>query len=195
MRVISLLLGAVGVLSFVSAPASAQESGFWLSLGLGYGSANNACDMCVSGPRLDGGTASLRLGGTPSSHVRLGGGVDVWTHTSAGQTETLGNVDALLYYYPFGLRRGVFISGGLGYSNYGIDSDPSLSGGGWGYTVSVGDDIRVGRRVALTPNLTYGYGGVGEIDDSYGNVFATGWTQNWMSLGLAVTFFSGHRHY
>src|SRR5438128_4192069 len=42
------------------------RQGFWAGFGVGYGSANIACDSCISGPRVGGYTAWVKAGGTLS---------------------------------------------------------------------------------------------------------------------------------
>jgi len=182
----------LGLLVALSTAATAQgRPSFWLSFGPGYGSANSSCDNCFGGPRLGGTTAALRVGGTLSRQIRLGVGIDGWSHSSGGIRETLETIAAFGYYYPRGIGGGLFVAAGLGYSHYQADTDPEATGGGVGCTVSVGDDVRVGRHVALTPSLTYSYGDVGKIDAGYNGTQATGWTQNFVSAGVAVTLFSG----
>lgn len=183
---------AVGVLLLgYTIPAAAQgrgtRQGLWFSFGIGYGSANVSCDNCFTGSRLDGTSAFLRIGGTPSPHVRLAGAVDGWTHSSGGSTETLGNVTASVLYYPR-IRRAFFVEGGLGLSSYRVDTSPVVSGTGWGLTVGAGYDIPAGRTISLTPRASYSYGAVGGLNYSGGGSFTTGWKQDVFSLGLGLTF-------
>jgi outer membrane autotransporter protein len=188
MRVLALL----GVLVAAAPAARAQyhqrRQGFWIGFGLGYGSANVSCDSCGSGSRTGGVTAFLKLGGTPSRHLRIGGAVNGWSHSSGGATETMANATASLYYYPVA-TSGFFLTGGLGFSTYGVDTSPSVSGTGWGFTAGAGYDFPVGRNVSLTPVANFVYGGVGELGIAGGGgTFATGWKQNFLDVGLGVTF-------
>ncbi|OLC77291.1 MAG: hypothetical protein AUH78_04725 [Gemmatimonadetes bacterium 13_1_40CM_4_69_8] len=181
-----------GVLLAVAPAARAQypqrREGFWIGFGLGYGSANITCDSCGSGPRTGGVTAFVKLGGTPSRNLLIGGAINGWSHSSGGATETIGNVTASLYYYPVA-ASGLFLSGGLGFSSYNVNTSPSITGTGWGFTAGVGYDVRVGRNVSLTPVANFVYGGVGELGVSGGGgTFATGWKQNVVDFGLGVTF-------
>ncbi len=163
-----------------------RRDGFWIGFGLGYGSANVTCDNCASGGRLGGLTAFLKLGGTPSRQVLLGGAIDAWTKQSGGATETLANVTASIYYYP-ARRSGFFLTGGLGFSDYDLSDGGSITGNGWGFTAGAGYDIRVGRNISLTPVANFVYGGIGDLNSGSG-VFATGWKQNVLDFGLGVTF-------
>jgi hypothetical protein len=180
-----LLLGCV-------IPASAQRSGtrqgFWFGFGFGYGSANVSCDNCVAGSRIDGTSGFLRIGGTLNPHVLLGAAVDGWSHSSGGNTETLGNLTASVSYYPQ-TRSGLFLEGGAGLSDYRVDTSPAVTGTGWGVTAGIGYDIPVSRTVSLTPRAAYAYGAVGNLNYSGGGLpFTTGWKQDVLSLGLGLTF-------
>jgi len=191
MRAAACVLTVAGLLGAAAPAAWAQypqrREGFWIGFGLGYGSANVACDGCGSGPRTGGVTAFVKLGGTPSPNLLIGGAINGWSHPSGGATETMGNVTASLYYYPVA-RGGFFLTGGLGFSDYRVDTSPVVDGTGWGFTAGVGYDIRVGRNVSLTPVANFAYGGVGDLNVSGGSPFATGWKQNVVDFGLGVTF-------
>ena len=192
MRTAACLLATAGLLGVTASAARAQypqrREGFWIGFGLGYGSANVTCDTCGSGPRTGGVTAFLKIGGTPSRNLLIGGAINGWSHESGGATETMGNVTASLYYYPVA-SAGLFLTGGVGFSDYRVDTSPSVEGTGWGFTAGVGYDIRVGRNVSLTPVANFVYGGVGDLNVSGGGApFATGWKQNVVDFGLGVTF-------
>ncbi|HXL10977.1 MAG TPA: autotransporter outer membrane beta-barrel domain-containing protein [Gemmatimonadales bacterium] len=191
MRTAACILAAAGLLGVTASVARAQypqrREGFWIGFGLGYGSANITCGTCGSGPRTGGVTAFLKLGGTPSRNVLIGGAINGWSHSSGDTTETMGNVTASLYYYP--AASGFFLTGGLGFSDYSVNTTPSIRGTGWGFTAGAGYDIRVGQNVSLTPVANFVYGGVGDLNVSGGGgTFATGWKQNVVDFGLGVTF-------
>src|SRR3989454_2603069 len=115
-----------------------------------------------------------KLGGTPSRNVLIGGAINVWAHSDGtGNTETMSNVTASVYLYPQA-KSGFFLTGGLGFSNYYVNSTPSFDGTGWGFTAGAGYDIRVGRDVSLTPVVNYVYGGVGDVNESGVGRFGTG---------------------
>ena len=191
MRRAARALALLSVFFLVAPRAQAQypqrRSGFWIGFGLGYGSANVSCDNCNGGPRTGGVTAFLKLGGTPSRHLRIGGAVNAWSHSDGTATERMTNFTASLYFYPEA-RNGLFLTGGLGFSNYHIDSNPSYDGTGWGVTAGAGYDVRVGRSISLTPLVNYLYGDVGDVHLSGLGTSATGWKQNVLDVGLGVTF-------
>ena len=98
----------------------------------------------------------------------------------------MATITASLYLYPR-LRSGFFVTGGLGFSNYHINSTPSWDGTGWGFTAGAGYDLRFGRDVSLTPVVNYFWGGVGDVYRGGLTPF-TGWRQNVLDVGLGVTF-------
>ena len=184
--------GILGVLVCVTGAGAAAQyrqtrRGFWAGFGLGYGSANIVCESCISGPRVGGYTAWVKAGGTLSPSVRLGALVDGWTHTTGGATETMANLTASIFYYPR-VSSGFFLTGGVGFSDYRVNTDPSINGTGWGFTAGVGYDLRVGRALSLTPVATYGWGSVGDLSYSDGAFYTSGWKQNFLDFSLGLTF-------
>src|ERR1700741_2594754 len=89
----ALLLGAAGTLQ---AQHPQVRDGFWLSFGLGYGSAGISCESCPAFDRESGFTSYIRLGGTVNPRLLLGGDLSAWTKTRNGQTSTLGGMFATL---------------------------------------------------------------------------------------------------
>jgi len=185
MRAVTRFLGILGVLA-VAGPrwAAAQHpqtrEGFWIGFGFGYGSRHESCDGC--GSATDGGVSSfLKLGGTLSKSVLLGGSVNAWTKSQSGLTERLGNVTASLFYYP-APASGFFLTGGLGLSNYHVSDGGSENSSGWGFTLGAGYDVRVGKNVSLTPVTNFAYGG------GMSPAGLTGWKQSVIDFGLGVTF-------
>src|SRR5581483_11527955 len=159
------------------AAQSGPRSGFWFSAGFGYGSANVSCDGCIDSSRVGGTSGFLRIGGTLNPHLRLGGTVEAWTHTSGDVMETLGNLTFSAYYYPNLRKNGLFLEGGVGLSTYRANTSPDqITGTGFGLTVAVGYDYRVGTTIWLTPRAAYSYGAVGTLSyASAGDTYATGW--------------------
>jgi hypothetical protein len=186
-RIVTLLAAFSCAASAARAQYPQRRDGFWIGFGLGYGSANITCDNCAGGPRTDGITGFVKLGGTPSRNLLVGGAINTWLHSDSSATEALTNLTASLYLYP-AARSGFFVTGGLGFSNYHVNSTPSFDGTGWGFTAGAGYDLRVGRDVSLTPVVNYVYGAVGDVNQSGVGRYATGWKQNVVELGLGVTF-------
>ncbi len=190
-RLVALLAAFSCAASAAQAQYPQRRDGFWIGFGLGYGSANIKCDQCVDSSGVGGITGFVKLGGTPSRNVLIGGAINVWAHSDGtSNTETISNVTASVYLYPQA-KSGFFLTGGLGFSNYYVNSTPSVDGTGWGFTGGAGYDIRVGRDVSLTPVVNFVFGALGDFDVPVsGGGFATarGWKQHVVDVGLGVTF-------
>src|SRR5438034_4505528 len=186
------IVARVAAFSWAASAACAQSperrDGSLMCFWLGYGSANIKCDQCVDSSGVGGVTGFVKLGVTPSRNVLIGGAINVWAHSDGtGNTETISNVTASVYLYPQA-KSGFFLTGGLGFSNYYVNSTPSLDGTGWGFTAGAGYDIRVGRDVSLTPVVNSVYGGVGDVNESGVGRFATGRKTYVIDFGVGVTF-------
>jgi hypothetical protein len=111
--VVGVLVALCGAARAVRAQYPQRRDGFWIGFGLGYGSANVSCDNCLPGPRKDGITGFLKLGGSPSRHLLIGGAINGWSHYAAGATETMANLTGALYLYP-AARSGLSSRGASG---------------------------------------------------------------------------------
>jgi outer membrane protein with beta-barrel domain len=186
-RVFAMVVACSCAASAARAQYPQRRDGFWIGFGLGYGTANVRCDICGSGPRKDGITGFVKVGGTPRRNLLIGGAVNAWSHSDGSVAESMTNVTASVYLYP-DVNSGLFVTGGLGFANYHVNSDPSFNGTGWGFTGGVGYDIRVGRDVSLTPVVNYMYGGVGDVNEAGFGAVRSQWNQNVVDFGLGVTF-------
>ena len=186
----ALLIGAAGTLQ---AQHPQVRDGFWISFGLGYGSAGISCDQdlvaglpCEEFERASGFTSYVRLGGTLNDRVLLGGDLSAWTKTSGGSTSTLGSMSATLVFYP-APANGFFLRGGAGFSVYTESNGSNATGTGAGIVAGAGYDIRVGRNISMTAFVDFMLGTVGDLEDG-GTPVATGFSQNVIHAGLGVTF-------
>ena len=174
---------------------SDNRRGFWVNVGLGYGSLGIACRECGSSPRRGGGTLSFYLGATPSVHLRLGVGGGFWLHSlRRGRTPEVNYGGLLASYYPR-RRGGLIAEAGIGVSNYielngsGDFLEPTsaettyVSGTGVGLTLALGWDFPSGRR-SWGPRLTYLVGDIGPLHGPNGQTAATGWKQNLILLEI-----------
>src|SRR5207244_866030 len=80
-RIVALLAAFSCAASAARAQYPQRRDGFWIGFGLGYGSANIKCDQCVDSSGVGGVTGFVKLGGTPSRNVLIGGAVNVWAHS------------------------------------------------------------------------------------------------------------------
>lgn len=194
--------------AIASVPAFAGDAqvrrGFWASFGVGYGSAQAWCDQCVSGSREGSAGGTLRLGGTIGEHWRLGWEGSGWLKNNdtgwlpvfAGTDRTLGNSSVIALYYPVS-SSGFFVRAGAGVSYAGfaygdcIDDGcyvyEAASGVGLGATAGIGYDLRIGRKLSLTPEVSYARGFPRDLSEN-GITVATGWSHDIRAVNLCLTF-------
>lgn len=145
---------ALALLLALAAPRSApaQEAsggahrGVWLGGGLGAG---------VDDDGNGGGGGYFRIGGTPSPHILLGGEAIGFVREENDVTVSLGNATFVALLYPSG--RGLFAKGGVGFATAAVsvtegDVTVSATESGFGSTIGLGYDIRIGGNLYLTPN-------------------------------------------
>ena len=154
-----IAIAAVGVLAATPlqaqprglVPVSAnQRQGFWIGFGVGGGSIGANCADCTT-DRTGGVTGFLRLGGTISQHVLLGGEIDGWGKKQNGVTGSMGFGSFIASIYPTA-NAGFFLQLGLGGMTYteddGIDKIEATAPAG---SFGLGYDFRVGRMLSVTP--------------------------------------------
>jgi hypothetical protein len=122
----------------------------------------------------NGATSHLRIGGTVSDHVLIGGEIfslldkafDVSVGVSTNTAET-GTAAIALMWFPG--RSGLFLKGGVGvaFGQYSIPTSPTTadtsSGAGIGLTFGAGWDWSISRTFALTANVGAYITAVGDI--------------------------------
>lgn len=176
------------VVTSASLPAQRPQErrGFWIGFGLGYGSAGFSCDSCTGG-RVGALSGFLKMGGTLSPRLLLGGETNGWVRNTGGATETRGNASLAVYYYPTA-AKGLFLKGGAGLSRYASRGGfVDWTGGGFGLLLGAGYDVRLGRNASLTPVVNLFGGNLGTVD-APGYVGSGGYTQNVVQLAVGVTF-------
>jgi len=177
MRYVSRSIAMLSALSVLSiSVASAQHAqtrkGFWIGLGLGYGSLS--CTGCGSTGGLSG---YLKLGGTISPHLLLGGETNGWTKSENGGTVNAGNASFAAYYYPQP-AGGLFLKAGVGFATTRVSSGGvSASTTGAGATAGAGYDLRVAANTSITPVLNFVWG----HPDS-------GFNQSILQFAVGITF-------
>jgi len=180
------LLGLAGA-SAATAQKPQTREGFWIGFGFGYGSSNISCDGCGSASRESSGSGFLKLGGTLSPHVLLGGEINAWTKSENGTTATLGNTSFAAYFYPTP-SSGLFVKGGVGYATTRLSgSGSTANANGFGFVMGAGFDIRVGAMISITPVANFYFGSDGDMK-SGGSTIVTGWKHNVYDFGLGITF-------
>jgi hypothetical protein len=176
MRYLSRGCAVVVGLMLLAGSADAQRpqtrSGFWIGLGLGWGSYGIACDGCGS-EREGAMTAFIKLGGTVSPKLLLGVESAVWNKEVDGDQLTAGNVSFTAYYYPKP-AGGLFLQGGFGASYVELTGFDMESG--VGLVLGVGYDIRIGATTSVTPVANFNWGQP-----------ADGFKQNFFQLGVGFS--------
>jgi hypothetical protein len=161
----SWLLVLLGVLAAV--PASAQNDlarrGFWIGFAAGPGFASLDCELCgpvaATGPWEGGAGAyiAIALGGTVRNNLLLGGELSGWGRVDPDDDDvnaSVGAVSFIMQYYPV-RGSGLFLKGGLGVGGSTLRSpDLELETSGFVGTATVGYDIAIGRRFAISPHAT-----------------------------------------
>lgn len=165
------------------------RQGFWIGFGFGGGSAKFDCDSCGPTDAVNGITGFLKLGGTVSNHVLIGGETTGWSKEESGVTTGAANVSATLYYYP-STTAGLFLRGGVGFAAYSVDggSGNKLTGSGLGLTVGLGYDFRVARNFSLTPVINFSGGALGELQFNGNPSGITGASVSVAQLALGFTW-------
>jgi outer membrane protein with beta-barrel domain len=192
MRATSWFLTAATLIALGASSAAAQHpqtrEGFWIAFGFGGGSARFSCKPCTSDTTLTSATIDLKMGGTVRPNMLIGGELNAWTKNENGETLTIGNLSAVLQYYP-AVASGFFLKGGLGYATIRDEAGGSTAtGNGFGFIVGLGYDFRVGRNFSLTPIANVYYGGIGELSSGGSSTTGLGWKQSVFELGLDFMF-------
>lgn len=143
-----LLLTLAGTAQAQANPQTRE--GFWINFGLGYGGLT--CDDCENeDEELSGVAFNIRLGGTLSQRLLIGGEINGWSKEEGNVTVSIANITPVLIFYP-AAQGGFFIKGGLGLAAAELEIGPfSGEETGVGVTLGLGYDARVGRNFALTP--------------------------------------------
>jgi outer membrane protein with beta-barrel domain len=151
---------ALGLGSVASAQGHPQtREGFWIGFGLGWGSFSLKCSGCSGSEGSFSGY--LKMGGTLSPKLLLGGETNGWTKSEGGATLTAGNASATMYFYP-APASGFFLRGGLGFASLSAGSGgTTASESGWGFTLGTGYDIRVGAKMSIVPVANFNWGDLG----------------------------------
>jgi Outer membrane protein beta-barrel domain len=189
---IALLLQVSGVIQGQDVPRGLAvvheggRGGFWggLSLGAG-GEAFDLRDGQGYSEELYRPTVSLRLGGTVSQSLRLGGEAMAWINERNHSVESLSSLLFIGQLYPI-TTTGLYLKGGLGLGRNAVEFDDGFDVGDTGFAglLGAGWEIRVGRRWYLNPSfdvVEHRYTGRG--DERY--------RERLVNFGLGVLFQSG----
>jgi hypothetical protein len=149
----------------VQAQRTANHEGFWISFGFGAGTAFG--DDAFDGDSKFGGAGFLRMGGSPSQQLLIGGEIIGWGTDQDNVRIGRGALMFTAMYYP-SPKGGFYLKGGAGFSGRTTEWDIPVEGftatikeehGGIGLGAGLGYDIQLGRNFFLTPALDFVYTG------------------------------------
>ena len=163
------IVSAAVLLLVGAAPADAQRTaehrGYWISFGFGGGSAFG--DDAFSGDSKFGGAGFLRMGGSVSQQLLLGGETIGWGTDQDGVQIGRGALLFTALYYP-SPKGGFFVKGGAGFAGRTAEYEVFLGDvtatvtddqGGVGLGAGLGYDLQVARNFFITPALDFVYTG------------------------------------
>ena len=134
--------------------AGSARSGFFISAGLGAGSAGASCDGCSS-DRSTGLSGYFRVGGTVNPHVRLGFEGNGWTKSEDGIDGNLGFYSGVGYFYP-SVTNNLWLKAGAGVAHfYADDGANDLTTTGLGLSAGIGYDWTPNGKFAIVPYVNY----------------------------------------
>lgn len=160
--------------------------GFWGALGVGAGGeAFDLRDGAGYSGDLYRPTISVRLGGTPSQYLRLGGEIQAWIDDQGHRTESLTSILFIGQFYPAPVT-GLYLKGGLGLGRSEVDFDDGFGLGDTGFAglVGAGWEVRVGRRLYLNPAIDL-------IQHRYTGRGGDRYRERIVNFGIGVLFQSG----
>jgi hypothetical protein len=185
-----LLLGGAAAAQQTSAgPVRLHDSprvGFWGALGFGAGGeAFDLRDGLGYSEDLYRPTVSLRLGGTPSKYLRLGGEVLGWIDDQGDRTESITSVLFVSQFYP-APAMGFYLKGGLGLGRNQVDFDDGFGVGDTGFAglVGAGWELRLAPRWYLNP-------AVDVVEQRYTGRGSEAYRERVVSFGVGVLFQGG----
>jgi len=160
--------------------------GFWLGVGVGAGGESFGVQ---SGPGysdvLYRPTISVRLGGTVSQHLRLGGEVLSWINENGPAVESLSSALFVAQVYPIA-STGFYLKGGVGIGRNAVQFEDGFDTGDTGFAglVGAGYELRLGRRIYLNPVIDF-------VGHSYSDRFDGSYKERLVNFGLGILLQTG----
>ena len=163
-----------------------SRRGFWL--GLGFGAGGESYDLRTGAGYsevLYQPTVSLRLGGTVSQQLRLGGEVLSWINEQGHAVESLSSALFVAQFYPVS-NLGFYLKGGLGIGRNAIDFDDGFDVGDTGFAALIGSgyELRLGRRFYLNPVIDL-------VGHSYDDRLGGSYRERLVNFGLGILVQTG----
>jgi len=160
--------------------------GFWLGVGVGAGGESFGVQ---SGPGYSNvlyrPTISVRLGGTVSQHLRLGGEVLSWINENGPAVESLSSALFVAQVYPIA-STGFYLKGGVGIGRNAVQFEDGFDTGDTGFAglVGAGYELRLGRRIYLNPVIDF-------VGHSYSDRFDGSYKERLVNFGLGILLQTG----
>ena len=142
--------GSSGSLSRSADPEEASHrDGLWWGVGMGAGFDRFFCEIC-DGNIQAGWTGYLRLGGTVSPRLLLGGELSGWLNGKEEATQTMGAVSFVAYWYPS--PSNVYLKGGGGVIGFrSSDGDNAVTSTTFGPLLGLGYEQLISPKVSVVP--------------------------------------------
>jgi hypothetical protein len=126
-----------------------HRQGLWLGAGLGAGFDRVFCEIC-DGSVQAGWSGYLRLGGTVSSRLLLGGELTGWLRGREEATLSMGAVSFVAYWYP--VDTNLYLKGGGGVIGFrSADGEDAVTSTTFGPTLGLGYEQLVSPKVSIVP--------------------------------------------
>jgi opacity protein-like surface antigen len=168
----------------------AVRGGFFLQGGLGAGREQyKFSDETEFTEPLTKPTLTLRLGGTPDEHARVGLELFGWAAETDEGDESFGAVLGTIQFYPL-RNAGLWLKAGGGYAESRVDFlDPDFFDAtetGFAWTVGAGYEIQLSRAIAIGPSVELYQGSFTRRDEPT-------LTERVLNIGGQITFQTGGR--
>jgi hypothetical protein len=163
-----------------------DRAGFWVGFGLGAGGESfDLRDGLGYSDALYRPTVSIRLGGTPSQQLRLGGEFLAWINEDGDAVESLSSFLFVGQLYPL-RSSGLYLKGGLGLGRNAVDFEDGYGVGDTGFAglVGAGWEVRLGRRFYLNPAVDL-------VEHRYDARGGSDYRERLVNLGVGILFQSG----
>ena len=126
-----------------------HRQGLWMGVGLGAGFDRVFCEIC-DGSVQAGWSGYLRLGGTVSPRLLLGGELTGWLRSREEATQTMGAVSFVAYWYP--ADTNLYLKGGGGIIGFrSADGEDAVTSTTFGPNLGLGYEQLVSPRVSIVP--------------------------------------------
>jgi hypothetical protein len=206
-----LLSGLVSVSTFAqyNEPSARDSSsiGFWIGLGLGYGTTSAVCLSCGENGQQGASTGSVQLGFRIGKDILIGVrasmAVDGWgLYNNTREDKIYRNHLMVVGSYYFHAHQGFWGELGVGLSSYSAynryqppgDSVAYASPAslvhaeGPGFLIALGYDFPISAELSLGPTLEYTHGQLGSFTLSETQTLSEKSSLNILGLSLVMTF-------